>query len=115
MPEKTTGRLGLIRPTEAQIRTNTIVVPKAFINHHLQAIRWFQAFDVAIGDERIANRKLDKENRVGGLRLRAHFAYGDLLQLEVVDGATLRISKTDRVTPDSAGSPRTRPANATSP
>jgi hypothetical protein len=96
MPQNTViGRSGFIRPTETQIRTNTIVVPRAFITDHRRLLRWFHGFDVTIENERIANRKLDLENRIGGIRLRAHFAPGDLLRLEIVDETTLRIRKAE--------------------
>ncbi len=109
------GRSGLIRPTETQIRTNTIVIPKAFIDVHKEGLRWFQGFDVLIGDVRIANRKLDSENRVGGLRLTTQFSYGDVLQVEVIDERTLRVRKADQVALGFIASPRTRTASATSP
>jgi hypothetical protein len=85
------GRSGFLKPTEAQIRTNTFVVPKAFINRYRQRLRWFHGFDVVIGDERFPNRKIDLENRIGGVALRNHFRFGQLLKLEIVDGSTLRI------------------------
>ena len=85
------GREGFIRPTEAQIRSNIFVVPKAFINKQRQRLRWFHGFDVVIREYRFSNRKLDMENRIGGTALRNHFRAGQLLKLEIVDEVTLRI------------------------
>lgn len=92
MPQHTAiGRDGFFRPTEAQIRSNIFVVPKAFINKQRQRLRWFHGFDVVIREDRFTNRKLDMENRIGGIALRHHFRGGQLLKLEIVDGVTLRI------------------------
>jgi len=89
------GRDGYVKPTEAQIRSNIMVVPKAFINQHAQRLAWHAGFDLLIGDERIANRRLDSENRIGGIPLRNYFRFGQLLRLEVIDSTTLRLRGAD--------------------
>lgn len=85
------GRDGFLRPTEAQVRRNIVVVPKAFINKQRQRLRWFHGFDVLIREDRFANRKLDMENRIGEIAIRNNFRGGQILKLEIVDGMTLRI------------------------
>lgn len=88
------GSLGRVRPTASQIRSNIIVVPKAFINRHRQKLRWFHAFTVDVLGNLVDHRKRDLENRIGGLRLRDNIRFGDTLQLGIVDG-TLVITKFD--------------------
>ena len=96
MPQHTAiGRDGFFRPTEAQVRSNIFVVPKAFINKHRQQLRWFHGFDVVIQENRSPNRKIDMENRIGGIPLRDYFQAGQLLKLEIGDSVTLRIRPAD--------------------
>ena len=83
------GEMGLIRPTETQIRTNTFVIPKRTSIRNRQKLRWFHGFDVIIDGVRFTDRKLDLENRIGGLALRTWATHGDLLRLEIIDGVLM--------------------------
>lgn len=81
-------RLGLtpnlIRPTEKQISTNTVVIPKAFRNQHSSEIDW-NCFSMKALGVRYADRSLDNDGRVG-VPMRGRISHGSVLSLEIVNG-----------------------------
>jgi hypothetical protein len=74
-----------IRPTERQIQSNIIVIPKRFVDSHSNALSW-SGFDVVAFGERLRNKKLDSERRVS-LPLNGKMRYGQTLRLRVEGGA----------------------------
>jgi len=63
-----------------------IVVPKAFIVSSQHDIRWRDRFAVIVAGRRFENRKLDGENRIGGIGLSGSVSFGDSLRLDVKNG-----------------------------
>lgn len=86
-------REAYLEPTEAQIRKNILGIPKAFIDRNRDRIRWWLGFDVVFGDQTFSNKRLDRENRLGGIKLRGNIAVGQKLRLEIVDSGTLVLHK----------------------
>ena len=74
-----------IKPTNAQIKSNLIVVPRYFINENNTALRWSQTFDVEVNGRRFASRHLDSENRIGGIALNGNVESGSILQMTIDD------------------------------
>lgn len=73
-----------IQPTAHQISENIMVVPIAFIEQHRGKLPWSR-FDVMLFGERLPNRRLGSDNRVG-IPLNGRVQLGDVLSLSVADG-----------------------------
>lgn len=74
-----------IRPTNAQIKSNIIVVPRYFIDENNTALRWTHSFDVEVNGRRFAGRHLDSENRIGGIALNGNVESGSIFQMTLGD------------------------------
>lgn len=84
-----------IRPTAAQIDKNIVGIPRPYIEETRNLIRWSSGFDVIVKGKRVANRHLDRENRVGGLPLRGHVRTGELLRLSIESGVLVLTAEGD--------------------
>jgi hypothetical protein len=81
-----------IQPTNAQIDSNVIVVPRYVINENRNVLRWFHTFDVEVDGVRKVGRHLDSENRVGGIALKGNVRSGTVLRMTFADDNTLRLT-----------------------
>jgi hypothetical protein len=77
-----------VRPTERQIKSNLIVVPKVFCDEHPE-IDW-KNFAVSAFGGRISWRSLDGDRRLG-LPLREKLPPGHVLTLSIADDRVLMI------------------------
>jgi len=76
-----------IRPTASQVQNNIVGIPRTFVEQNRAALRWSSGFDVIVKGQRATNRRLDRENRIGGLPLRGHVTAGEVLRLSIQEGA----------------------------
>lgn len=74
-----------VKPTDYQIRSGHIVVPKEFYRREVNALDWAGGFTVVAFGERTTGKRIDYDRRLT-LRLKDRLAPGEVLRLSIVDG-----------------------------
>ena len=85
-PLKKTTAVGLdcVKPTDYQVQSGLIVIPKRFYDMNQDGLRWKKGFTAIAFGETLENRKIDYDRRLN-LRLRDKIEPGDVLRLAVID------------------------------
>ena len=74
-----------VKPTDYQIRSGHIVVPKGFYNRERSSLDWDRSFALVAFGERFESKRIDYDRRLN-FRLRGKISSGEVLQLSINDG-----------------------------
>jgi hypothetical protein len=86
-PARKTTAVGdnMVQPTDYQVRSGSIVIPKKFYLQHAHALDWKKSFTLVIFGARLLNKSIDYDRRLNVPKLREMMRTGDVLRLEVAD------------------------------
>lgn len=77
-----------VKPTDYQIKSGHIVIPKGFYRRELSSLQWKRSFALIAFGERYEDKRIDYDRRLN-VRLRDRIAPGDILRLSISDGALI--------------------------